>query len=85
MKEKFTISLIVSNHYGVLQRVSSVYGKRGYNIAELHVKETEDPLFSVMTIASEGNAYAREQITKQLKKLHDVKKIVLLTSNKEVK
>jgi len=77
-KEKFMVGLVVANHHGVLNRVAGLYSKRGYNIDSLAVGETEDPSLSRMTIVSTGDAYIREQVVKQLNKLHDVKKAVLL-------
>ncbi|NLL38511.1 MAG: acetolactate synthase small subunit [Clostridiales bacterium] len=78
MKEKFTVSLIVSNHFGVLNRVSGLYSKRNYNIDSLAVGVTENPEYSRITIVSTGDDYMKEQVVKQLEKLHDVKKVVLL-------
>ena len=78
MNEKFTVGIIVSNHFGVLNRVSGLYAKRGYNIDSLAVGETEDPLFSRMTIVSTGDEYMKNQVLRQLEKLHDVKSVVLL-------
>ena len=75
--EKFVIGIIVSNHFGVLNRVAGLYGKRGYNIDSLAVGVTENPDFSRMTIVSTGNEYMREQVVRQLEKLHDVKKVIL--------
>ncbi len=78
MDERFTVGLIVSNHYGVLNRIAGLYSKRGYNIDSLAVGETEDPRFSRMTIVSTGDKYVRSQVVRQLNKLHDVKLAVLL-------
>ena len=78
MSDRFIVGLIVSNHHGVLNRISGLYGKRGYNIDSLAVGETEDPKFSRMTIVSKGDEYTRIQVVKQLNKLHDVKMAVLL-------
>ena len=41
--EKFAIELVVDNHFGVLNRITGLYAKRGYNIDSLHVNETENP------------------------------------------
>ncbi|NMA38162.1 MAG: acetolactate synthase small subunit [Papillibacter sp.] len=78
MNERFTVGLIVSNHFGVLNRISGLYGKRGFNIDSLTVGVTEDPNLSRMTIVSTGDEYIRSQVVKQLNKLHDVKIAVLL-------
>ena len=48
--EKFTIELIVANRYGVLNRITGLYARRGYNIDSLNVNETADPQFSRMLI-----------------------------------
>lgn len=77
-KEKFVLGVIVSNHFGVLTRVSGLFSRRGYNIDSLSVGETENPAFSRMTIVVSGDDYVKEQIVKQLAKLHDVKKVELM-------
>jgi len=78
MSEKFIVGIIVSNHFGVLNRVAGLYAKRGYNIDSLAVGETENPAYSRMTIVSTGDEYMKNQVLKQLEKLHDVKMVVLL-------
>ncbi|NLZ55138.1 MAG: acetolactate synthase small subunit [Clostridiaceae bacterium] len=78
MEEKFTLSILVSNEAGVLTRVSSLFGRRGYNIDSLSVGETENPAFSRMTILSRGDVATRDQIIKQLQKLVDVKSVALM-------
>jgi len=84
MREKFIVGIIVSNHFGVLNRVAGLYAKRGYNIDSLAVGETEDPAYSRMTIVSTGDEYMRSQVLKQLEKLHDVKMVALLENNSSV-
>ncbi len=84
MNEKFTVSVIVSNHFGVLNRVSGLYSKRNYNIDSLAVGVTEDPSYSRITIVSTGDDYMKEQVVKQLEKLHDVKKVVLLDKDNSI-
>lgn len=76
--KKFTVGIIVSNHFGVLNRVAGLYAKRGYNIDSLAVGETENPAYSRMTIVSTGDDYMKEQVLKQLEKLQDVKRVCLL-------
>ena len=77
--EKFTVELIVSNRYGVLNRITGLYAKRGYNIDSLHVSETENPLISRMLITSKGDEYTQTQMVRQLEKLYDVEKVILMT------
>ena len=84
MSEKFIVSIIVSNHFGVLNRVAGLYAKRGYNIDSLAVGETENPAYSRMTIVSTGDEYMKNQVLKQLNKLQDVKMVALLDKNNSV-
>ena len=72
------LSLLVSNHFGVLTRVTNLFSRRGFNIRELSVGETDDPSLSRITILTEGDDEIVEQIQKQLMKLEDVKKVILL-------
>lgn len=48
--EKFIIAILVSNHAGVLSRVTGMFTRRGFNIDSLTVGETESPEFSRITI-----------------------------------
>jgi len=84
MSEKFTVGIIVSNHFGVLNRIAGLYAKRGYNIDSLAVGETENPTYSRMTIVSTGDDYMRNQVVRQLEKLHDVKMVELLDKGNSV-
>ena len=84
MSEKFIVGIIVSNHFGVLNRVAGLYAKRGYNIDSLAVGETENPAYSRMTIVSTGDEYMKNQVLKQLEKLRDVKMVTLLSNESSV-
>ena len=76
--EKFTVELIVSNQYGVLNRITGLYTKRGYNIDSLHVNETENPQVSRMLITSKGGEQIQTQMVRQLAKLYDVQDVILM-------
>jgi acetolactate synthase-1/3 small subunit len=78
MEGKFTIGAIVLNHAGVLTRVAGLFAKRSCNIDSLAVGETEDPEISRMTIIAEGDEAMKDQMLKQLLKLHDVNKVAAL-------
>ena len=41
--EKYILSVLVKNNAGVLARVSSLFGRRGYNIDSLTVSATNNP------------------------------------------
>ena len=81
---KFTISLLVANKHGVLTRVSGLFAKKGYNIDNLSVGKTENPLYSRMTIVTECENELIEQIVNQLEKLVDVKAVMLFDGVKNV-
>ncbi|MGI6577945.1 MAG: acetolactate synthase small subunit [Eubacteriales bacterium] len=75
MLEQFVLSVIVDNHAGVLARVSSLFSRRNFNIDSLTVSATDFPEISRITIVVKGDAYTLDQITKQLLKLQEVKKV----------
>ena len=66
---KYTISVLVENHPGVLSKVSGLFSRRGFNIDSLAVGVTEDSTISRMTIVVNGDEYIVEQVEKQLKKV----------------
>ena len=82
--EKFVISVLVENKFGVLARVAGLFSARGFNIDSLAVGETEDPEVSRMTIVVEADKKILEQIKKQLNKLIDVIRVQDLTGGEYV-
>lgn len=72
---KYTISILVENHAGVLSRVSGLFARRGFNIDSLAVGVTDDPSISRITIVVDGDDAIVEQVEKQLNKLIDVIKL----------
>ena len=70
--QKYILSVTVQNNAGVLARVSSLFGRRGYNIDSLTVSATTDPKVSRMSIIVQGDEPILEQIMKQLSKLEEV-------------
>ena len=84
MEARFTVGVIVLNHFGVLNRIAGLYAKRGYNIDSLAVGETENTAYSRITISSTGDDYMKNQVVRQLEKLHDVKMVVLLDKENSV-
>ncbi|MSS63454.1 acetolactate synthase small subunit [Velocimicrobium porci] len=81
---KIVLSILVDNTAGVLSRVAGLFSRRGYNIDSLSVGETENSLFSRMTIQASGDDQILEQIVKQLAKLEDVKEIKELADGESV-
>ncbi len=81
---KFILSMLVSNESGVLTRISGLFARRGFNIDSLSVGETQDFRISRVTISATGDGYVREQIVRQLEKLHDVKVVELMDLHQTV-
>ena len=72
---KHTITALVQDKPGVLNRISSMFRRRGFNIASLAVGHSEIPDLSRMTFVVEGDDTVVEQVTKHLHKLIDVIKV----------
>ncbi len=56
------LSILVSNHFGVLTRVTNLFSQRGFNIDSLAVGETENENYSRITITTSGDAASVNQI-----------------------
>jgi acetolactate synthase-1/3 small subunit len=79
--KKHTIAILVNDQPGVLQRVSGLFGRRGFNIESITVGSSEEVGLSRMVIVTTGDGNTLEQVTKQLYKLIDVIKVVDISSN----
>ncbi|UVI31484.1 acetolactate synthase small subunit [Paenibacillus spongiae] len=79
--KKHTIAVLVNDQPGVLQRVSGLFGRRGFNIESITVGASEEAGLSRMVIVTSGDDKTLEQVTKQLYKIIDVIKVVDLSSN----
>ena len=76
---KHTLVALVADKPGVLNRVSSLFRRRGFNIESIAVGHSEQPGISRMTIVVDGDIVAVEQARKQLDKLIDVVKVADIT------
>ena len=72
---KQTISVLVENQAGVLNRITSLFSRRAFNIDSLAVGVTDDPTISRITIIVENGNNVVEQVEKQLNKLVEVIKV----------
>ncbi len=70
--QDFTIAVLVRNRFGVLNRVTSMFRRRRFNIRSLSVSETETDEFSRITVTSDGGEREKQQLIDQLYKLEDV-------------
>jgi len=72
---KHTIVALVEDKPGVLNRVASLFRRRGFNIESLAVGHSELPHLSRMTIVVDGATTQVEQVRKQLDKVIDAVKV----------
>lgn len=69
---KYSMSALVENQPGVLNRVVSLFRRRSFNIDSLTVGRTENPEVSRMTILIEGTEAEARKVEKCLRKLPNV-------------
>ena len=70
-----TITALVQDKPGVLNRITSMFRRRGFNISSLAVGLSEKPNLSRMTFVVQGDDGVVEQLLKNLEKLIDVIKV----------
>jgi acetolactate synthase-1/3 small subunit len=80
-KTKHTIVALVEDKPGVLNRMASLFRRRGFNIDSIAVGHSEVPNMSRMTIVVDGAATMVEQVRKQLDKLVVTVKVSDITSD----
>ena len=78
---KHTLVAVVQNKPGVLNRVASLFRRRGFNIDSIAVGESETPHLSRMTIVVGGTTPNVEQVRKQLEKVIDVVRVSDITDD----
>ena len=78
---KQTISVLVENQAGVLNRITGLFSRRAFNIESLAVGVTDDPTISRITIIVDSGNSVVEQVEKQLNKLVEVIKVRTLDEN----
>ena len=69
---RYTVAVLVRNQFGVLNRVTSMFRRRQFNISALTVSETESSKFSRITVIFDGEETYKQQLVNQLYKLPDV-------------
>jgi len=74
----------VQDQPGVLNRVTSLFRRRMFNIESLTVGHTDQPGVSRMTVVVDGARTSVEQVTKQLYKLIEVTKVSEVTQESVV-
>lgn len=81
---KHTLVALVEDKPGVLNRMASLFRRRGFNIESIAVGHSEVPHLSRMTIVVIGTTAMVEQVRKQVDKLVDVVKVSDITESDKV-
>jgi len=76
---KQTIAVLANDVPGVLQRVSALFGRRGYNIASITVGASEREGVSRLVIVANEDERTLDQMCSQLRKLIDVVEVIHLS------
>jgi acetolactate synthase-1/3 small subunit len=78
---KHILVALVEDKPGVLNRMASLFRRRGFNIESIAVGHSEVPHLSRMTIIVNGTTATVEQVRKQVDKLVDVVKVSDITDD----
>ncbi len=78
MEETFVLGMLVEHRPGVLQKVSSMFRRRGFNIESISVGPTEQKDLARMTITIEEDEATARQLAKQTQKIIDVLAVKIL-------
>ena len=81
---RYTIAVLVRNQFGVLNRVTSMFRRRQFNISALTVSETESNELSRITVVFDGEEVKKQQLVNQLYKLPDVEFIEEFTDDDSI-
>jgi acetolactate synthase-1/3 small subunit len=83
---RYVLFALLEDKPGVLNRMTSVFRRRGFNIHSVNVIDTinvggsELPGLTRVTIVLDGEATVMEQVRKQLEKIIDVVKVSEITA-----
>ena len=76
---RYTLAVLVRNQFGVLNRLTSMFRRRQFNISSITASETESGEYSRITFSFDGEENGKQQLINQLYKLPDVCSIKELT------
>ena len=79
-----TLVALVLHQPGVLNRISGMFRRRGFNISSLTVGQSESEDLARMTFVVQGDDATVEQVTKQLYKLVDVVRVTDLDEDNSI-
>lgn len=78
---KHTVVALVEDKPGTLNRIASLFRRRGFNIDSITVGHSEIPNLSRVTIIVDGATTTVEQVRKQLDKVIDVVRVSDITGD----
>ena len=81
---KQAYSILVHNNPGLLNRMSGLFSRRGYNIESITAGTTADPRYTRITIVASGDEDILSQSEKQVRKMEDVIDIKPLSKENSV-
>ena len=58
---RYTVAVLVQNKFGDLNKVTSMFRRRQFNISSLTVSETESNEFSRITVTFDGDEIKEQQ------------------------
>ena len=78
--KRYTLAVLVKNQFGVLNRLTSMFRRRQFNISSITASETESAEYSRITFSFDGEEERKQLLMNQLYKLPDVCSIKELTN-----
>ena len=84
-EHKHILGLMVEDNPGVMERITGLFFRRGFNIDTIIVGKTAKPNISHIIISLEANDATVEQLQKQVSKLIEVVKVIDLGENSVVR
>ena len=81
---KHILVALVEDKPGVLNRMASLFRRRGFNIESIAVGHSETPHLSRMTIVVDGTTTMIEQVRKQLDKVIDVVRVTDISGDNTI-
>ncbi len=76
---RYTLAVLVRNQFGVLNRLTSMFRRRQFNISSITASESESTQYARLTFSFDGEEEGKVQLVNQLYKLPDVCSIKELT------
>ena len=78
---RYTVAVFVRNQFGVLNRLTSMFRRRQFNISSITASESESGDYSRITFSFDGEENGKQQLVNQLYKLPDVCSIKELSTD----